>query len=114
MDSIRFNKHKKSDNAERQAEQTLIEVARSGDWMPVDELREASLGALQAGNDVTINLDGVNHLDASALQILLALSAEQKKRGRNLQLANASTHLRQWFEYAGSADQFIYNQVEAR
>jgi anti-anti-sigma regulatory factor len=40
------------------------------------------------------------------LQILLALDAEQKKRGRNLRLAKASPHLRQWFEFAGVADHF--------
>jgi ABC-type transporter Mla MlaB component len=48
----------------------------------------------------------VEYLDAGALQILLALDAEQKSQGRHLELANASTHLRQWFDYAGAADHF--------
>jgi anti-anti-sigma regulatory factor len=87
-------------------EHAAIDVERSGDWMPVDELREAALVAMESGSDVTLNLDRIDHLDASALQIMLALGEEQKQRGRNLQLANASPHLRQWFEFAGAAGQF--------
>jgi anti-anti-sigma regulatory factor len=83
-----------------------IDVERGGDWMPAEELCAAALAAVEAGNDLTINLDRIEHLDASALQILLALDAEQKKRGRGLELADASPHLRQWFDYAGAADQF--------
>lgn len=74
--------------------------------MPADELRGMAQGALETGNDVTVNVCNLGHLDASALQILLALETEQKKRGGNLELANASLHLRQWFEYAGVADHF--------
>jgi len=85
---------------------TAIDVERSGDWMPVEDLREAALGALGAVGDLTLNLDRIDHLDASALQILLALDTEQKKRGQNLHLANASLHLRQWFDFAGVADHF--------
>jgi ABC-type transporter Mla MlaB component len=62
---------------------------------------------LGEGADVTLNLDKVNHLDASALQILLALDTEQKKHGRHLHLANASSHLRQWLCFAGAADRFV-------
>lgn len=89
--------------------QAFIEVERSGDWMPVEDLREAALAASGAGNDVTVNLDRIDHLDASSLQILLALDVEQKKRGTTLQLANPSPHLRQWFEFAGAAEHFFPN-----
>ncbi len=74
--------------------------------MPSDELRDAARAALGENNDGVLNLGRLDHLDASARQILLALDAEQKRRGRTLELANASPHLRQWFEYAGAADQF--------
>lgn len=77
--------------------------------MPAEELRAVALGALEAGNDITLNLDRVDHLDASALQILLALSAEQKKRGRDFQLVNASPNLLQWFGLAGAADHFFHD-----
>jgi len=82
----------------RKLEPLLIEAERSGDWMPAEELRTAALGAVETGNEVTLNLGGIDYLDASALQILLALGAEQKKRGRRLEVAGASPHLRQWFE----------------
>lgn len=83
-----------------------IDVERSGGWMPPEDLRAAALDALSASGDVALNLQGIDHLDASALQILLALDTEQKKRGQNLHLANASLHLRQWFDFAGVADHF--------
>jgi len=100
--------------AEPRPAQTVIDVDRSGDWMPADELRAAALSALDAGSDVTLHLGQVDHLDASALQILLALVAEQKRRGRQLELADASPHLRQWFEYAGAAEEFFPDGAEAR
>ncbi len=103
-------KVKRPRTAKRQTKQDSgrfsIDVDRSGDWMPVQELRDAALGAIEVGSDVTLNLGGIDHLDASSLQILLALEAEQKRRGRQLELANPSPHLLQWFEYAGAADHF--------
>jgi anti-anti-sigma factor len=89
----------------------VIEVERAGDWMSAEELRNASLQALGEGTDVTLNLDKVDHLDASALQILLALDTEQKKNGRHLHLANASSHLRQWLDYAGASDHFVMTRL---
>jgi anti-anti-sigma regulatory factor len=89
-----------------------IDVERSGGWMPPEELREAALAALSANVDVALNLHGIDHLDASALQIFLALDVEQKKRNRNLQLINASPRLRQWFEFAGVVDLFFDDGAE--
>lgn len=83
-----------------------IDAERSGGWMPSEDLREAALAALSTSGDVALNLQGIDYLDASALQILLALDTEQKKLGQNLHLANASPHLRQWFDFAGVADHF--------
>jgi anti-anti-sigma factor len=88
-------------------ERSVLEVERLGDWMPVEELREAALKVLSEGEDVTLNLKNVDHLDASALQILLTLGMEQKKRGRQLDLINVSPQLRQWFGYSGAGDQFF-------
>jgi anti-anti-sigma regulatory factor len=85
----------------------VIEVERSGDWMPADELREAAMIALATGDDTTLSLDGIDHLDASAMQILLALGAEQRDRGQHLHLVNTSAPLRQWFELSGAADQLF-------
>jgi len=89
---------------------TTIEVERSGDWLPADELRDKSLQLLDERTDVTLNLDKVDHLNASVLQVLLALDMEHKKQGRQLHLENASPSLRQWFAYAGAAGQFDMGQ----
>jgi len=83
-------------------EYASINAERSGDWMPAEELWEAAKAALNEGKDVTLNLEKIEHLDASAMQILLALDAEQKKNDRHLQLVNVSSNLRNWFEYSGA------------
>lgn len=74
--------------------------------MPAEELWKAAKAALNEGKDMTFNLDKIDHLDASALQILLALDAEQKKIGRHLQFERVSLNLRHWFEYSGAAAYF--------
>jgi anti-anti-sigma regulatory factor len=86
------------------ATETVIDVTRDGDWLPSEEFCAAARSAAQVEGDLTINLHGVDHLAASALQILLALAVERKKRGRGLYLANASTSLSHWFEYAGGRE----------
>lgn len=102
--------HKKGLRAKDKQEHTMIEVERSGDWMPAEELRDKSLSLLGEGRDITLNLDKVEYLDASALQILLALDMEQKKLGQHLHLENASPYLRQWFEFAGAGEQFALTE----
>ncbi|MFY9853395.1 MAG: STAS domain-containing protein [Terracidiphilus sp.] len=99
---------KKARVTKSQAEPELspgaIDVERSGGWMSPEDLRESALTALSASSDVALNLQGIDYLDASALQILLALDVETKAREHNLQLTNASPLLRQWFEFAGVVD----------
>ena len=97
-------KHIDAREAKPTATETVINATRDGEWLPPDEFRAVALSAVQAEGDLTVNLQGVDHLDASALQILLALAAERKKRGRGLCLANASTPLSHWFEYAGGRE----------
>lgn len=94
----------------RDLEQQVIKVERSGYWLPAEELREAALAALLQGKGVILNLDGIDHLDASALQILLALDAAERKLGRNLQLVKASSQLRKWFEFAGVDGRLSINE----
>ena len=92
------------------ARSVVIEVERSGDWMPAGELREAAIAALSGSNDLTVNLERIDHLNASALQILLALEAEQTNRGQQLHLVNASPELRRWFELSGAANHLVVHQ----
>jgi MFS superfamily sulfate permease-like transporter len=84
--------------------ESAITVTRGGDWLPPEEFRSVALAAAGAEGNLIVNLQGVDHLDASALQILLALAAERKKRGQGLKLAHASLALSRWFEYAGGRE----------
>ena len=109
-------KEKKAPVAEQYGEQNPgtaeVDFQSSGDWIPLDTMREAALSVLEQGKDLTVNLSNIGHLDASALQILLALDKEQKNRGRSLHLANASAQLRQWFQYSGASSNFFHDSAE--
>ncbi|MGC2401948.1 MAG: STAS domain-containing protein [Acidobacteriaceae bacterium] len=78
-----------------------MSFVRSGEWLPADELRAKAIEALHTRADITLDLAEVDHLDTSALQILLAVDKDRRDKGFNLHLVNASQSLRQWFEYAG-------------
>ena len=80
--------------------------------MPPEDLREAALVASSASGDVAVNLQGIDHLDASALQVLLALDAAEKTRNHNLLLTNVSPLLRQWFDFAGVVDLHFPDRAE--
>jgi anti-anti-sigma factor len=97
---------------EQPAGPAVIEIGRSGESMSAEELREASLQILSEGKDVALSFNGVDHMDASLLQVLLAFCAEQKTQQRNLVLVNVSPHLRQWFEYAGAASDLLSEPTE--
>jgi len=84
----------------------ILKVAREGDWIGPDDFRDASAQAVDAHLDVHIDLEGLDHLDASALQILLALRVEQQRNDRRLSLINASAALLRWFEFAGATRLF--------
>jgi anti-anti-sigma factor len=86
---------------------TLLSVAcAGGEWLSAGELRDRAIAALATSDEVVLNLGGVDHLDCSALQVLLALSVAQRQRGRQLQILNLSASLRQWLECAGAAEHF--------
>jgi len=91
----------------------MIDIDRSGEWMPAEELKEAALKVLSEDKDATFNLNNVNHLDASALQVLLALGVEGTKQERHLHLVNVSPELRQWFDFAGAADHFLMTEMKS-
>jgi anti-anti-sigma regulatory factor len=91
----------------RSLERVVIDVERSGDWMPIDDMMKTALSALKQDKELTLNLNNIDHLDASALQVLLAIDVEGRSRGRHLDIVNASQDLRRWFEYSGAAAQFF-------
>jgi anti-anti-sigma factor len=90
-----------------------INLFRSGEWLPPEELHAKAMEAAQATTDVTLDLTEVDHLDARALQILLALARDRQEKGRALHLLNASPVLRQWFEYAGTTS-YLSTQSSGR
>jgi anti-anti-sigma regulatory factor len=90
-----------------------IDVERCGDWMPAEELRDRAMTALAASAGMTLNLDRIDHLDASAMQVLLAIEAAEENLGQHLQLTHASAKLRQWFELSGATGHFFENQRNA-
>jgi hypothetical protein len=102
-------KHMEKGSAIPTVTETVIFVTREGEWLPPVELRALALSAVGTEGNLTVNLEGVEHLDASALQMLLALAAERKKRGKGLRLANASQALSRWFEYAGGGHTSLLN-----
>ena len=85
-----------------------IQATNGGDWLPAEQLRRALAEWLGQSGEATVNLGGVDYLDAGVLQVLLALAAEQRSRGADLRLVHASSSLRQWFGYAGAAQYFFF------
>jgi len=81
----------------------VVEAVRDGDWLPPGDLRAAAIEAAAAGADLAVNVEGVDYLDGSSLQTLLALGRDQAKRERKLVLVHASPALRQWFDFAGAS-----------
>ncbi|GGH10986.1 hypothetical protein GCM10011586_29550 [Silvibacterium dinghuense] len=68
-----------------------------------------------AGNsDLDVDLSEMTNLDASALQVLLALAGEQAARGLQLQMRNVSPALGQWLESTGAAQHLPASAQEER
>lgn len=62
---------------------------------------------------VVADLAGADHLDTSALQVLLALRSELNRHGGVLQLENASEAMARWFQYAGAGELLTDNSRSA-
>jgi anti-anti-sigma factor len=91
---------------------TSMHLGRSGEWMDPAEMRQAAGKYFEwpeasTAGELALDLSGLEHLDASALQVLLAIRAEQLRRNGRLRLANASENLRKWFAWAGADDLFV-------
>ncbi len=74
----------------------------SGDWVAPDLLQDAALAALRKQMDVRVSLEAVEHLDASALQILMALGASLERDAHKLELIEPPPALERWFQLAGA------------
>jgi len=74
----------------------------SGDWIPSDLLQDSALAAWRKGKNVKVSLESVEHLDASALQILVALANSLQRDSHKLELVNLPAALERWFCLAGA------------
>lgn len=85
-----------------------IQAVGAGEWIDPAALRAEALQLLSDpeynARDLVVDLEDVHHLDAGALQILVALSMEQHRRGVLLHCSHASSELQHWFGLAGAAD----------
>lgn len=94
-------------------------AARNGQWLDADELKQRALelfsNVSSAGSipdssggtalrNLTVDVGTVDHLEASALQVLIAIRAKLQQENRTLQLLNSSAQLQQWFDFAGAGD----------
>lgn len=98
---------------ERQPSETGLPAVRAGEWIDATEFRQSAIERLGGGastqdpggsTDITIDLSEVDYLDGAALQVLVAIQSEQKRRGRSLRLIHCSEQLQSWFAYAGAED----------
>ena len=80
----------------------LTVTESSGDWIPPDLLQEAAIAAWRKGTDVKVSLESVEHLDASALQILIALAASLQRDSHKLELIDPPAALERWFRLTGA------------
>ena len=92
----------------RPAAARVLKVSRAGEWLAADEFCEACSQVVDQHVDLRIDLEGVDHLDASALQILLALRVKQQQNGCQLLLTGPSSSLLRWFEFAGAKELFSF------
>ena len=95
----------------------MIRVGQSGNWMDAQELRAQFLGymehnavltaeqcALSGDAGIVVDMRDLNHLDGSALQVLIAADRALRNRGEQLRLQNCSESLQRWFAYAGAPE----------
>ncbi len=85
-----------------------IHPIRDGEWLPREEFYAQVLGLTTKGVDIVVDLFGVEYLDASSLQMLLALNVSQKSKSHALSITRASPGLMCWFGYAGAVQEFIF------
>ena len=95
-----------------------LRVSRSGEWMDAAELRACAMThasgdrasdrasdlAAESAPHLVLDLKGLDHLDARALQVVLAIRAGERGRGRELALEHVSGSLSRWFAWAGAED----------
>lgn len=91
----------KAQESQAPAKTQVIHPIRDGEWVPGEEFQAEAVKLLDAGANIRADLEGIDYLDASSLQILLAIHAGQKAKNRGFSMTGLSPALHQWFRYAG-------------
>lgn len=98
----------------------VVPAANNGEWLDAAELRarlldeiETKTGAQAAVRaeesagvrwPLAVDLTGLEHLDAAALEVLLAAASEVRGRGGRLHFNNCTASLERWFGHAGAEE----------
>lgn len=90
-----------------QAIPSHLAIACGTDWVSAEQLRLNALALLESNTDITIDFTGVDSLDTTTLQILIALEVEQERKDLALSTTGVSAELRHWFSYAGADGYFM-------
>jgi anti-anti-sigma factor len=87
---------------------TPILLSGSLDHYTVEDLKQQLLPLLEAEGKAALDVTLVEHLDASALQVLVALQQDLAKKNRGIELAGASEKLRNWMRIGGAEHMFHF------
>ena len=88
-------------------------VAGVADVSIAEQLHRKATELADSGKDVVVTLKEAVRLDASALQVLLALREELSGSGKNLSLSGVPQQIRGYLELAGVSCLFPEHAAEA-
>jgi anti-anti-sigma factor len=89
---------------------TLIVLSGALDQYGAESLKEQLLASL-ATPAVALDMTGVEHIDAAALQVLLAFRSGLKQE--KLQVVGAAPGIQQWLRIAGADSLFEFSNVKS-
>ena len=90
----------------------VIRLACGAGWTPASELKSIALQACSENSHRVFSLDGLAHLDAMSLQILIAAQKRAQEANLSLSFTDISPELRHWFEIAGASELLFLGDEE--
>jgi anti-anti-sigma factor len=78
-----------------------------------EELHHQAMDLVESGKNVVIELGQTERLDASALQVLLAMRQDLVRRGRSFSMAGYGPEIRNYLERAGVSGDLTVPASEA-
>ncbi len=68
------------------------------------ELHQTALALLARGEDAVVDCHGLEHVDGSTLQVLLALRTGMRTKGKKLRMEGVSARIEKIVQIAGLSD----------